>query len=92
MHAVPLLNRMRAEPFWNAMIDQISVNEKGEVALIPRVGQLTIKLGHSSQFNLRLEKQLSDIQNFYRAQIATGDLRKYTQLDLSFAGQVVARK
>jgi len=92
MQALPLLNRMRVDPFWDAMIDQISVNEKGEVALIPRVGQLTIQLGHPSQFNRRLDQQLSDIQKFYRAQIATGDLRKYKQLDLSFAGQVVARK
>ena len=90
--AKPLLTRMNADPFWNALIDQISVNGQGEIDLYPRVGNLVIHLGDPTQHGERIEQQLNYIQRFYRAQVATGDLRKYKELDLSYAGQIVAQK
>jgi cell division protein FtsQ len=90
--ATPLLDRMRVDPFWDAMIDQIAVNAEGEIDLYPRVGNLVIHLGGPAQHATRLDQQLQYIQRFYRAQVATGDLRKFKKLDLSYTGQIVAHK
>ena len=90
--AMPILRKMDTDPFWNRFIDQIAVDDQGLIQLHPRLGDLTIQLGHAADLEDQLDIQLSHLKTFYGAMIESGDLRQYSELDLRYDGQLVARK
>jgi len=87
-HGVRLVELTHEDPIWSAFIDQIEVNEAGELLIIPRIGAARIKVGNLDELN----QQLDNLIVFYREQIARGNLNAYKHIDLSFEGQVVAQR
>ncbi|MBL7950606.1 MAG: hypothetical protein JNM62_02700 [Flavobacteriales bacterium] len=77
-----------ADPFWNALIDQVVVTADGEFELIPRVGAQRVLLGDGSALQQRFEK----LKVFYDKGIPKADWRRYSRIDLRFADQVVCTK
>ncbi|HRF78735.1 MAG TPA: hypothetical protein PL070_01480 [Flavobacteriales bacterium] len=77
-----------ADPFWNALIDQVVVTAEGEFELIPRVGAQRVLLGDGSELAQRFEK----LQIFYEKGIPKADWRRYARIDLRYADQVVCTK
>jgi cell division protein FtsQ len=87
LKGVAFLDATDGDDFWGALIDQIIVNNKGELELVPRIG---------SRIFLGLEQdpvvQRRNLLTFYRAQIESGNLKKYSRIDLSYKDQVIAKR
>ena len=90
--AMPLLRTMDRDAFWNGFIDQVAVEDDGNVRFHPRIGDLVVELGNAEELDDRLDDQLRHLKTFYRALLDSGDLRQYGTLDLRYDGQLVASK
>ncbi len=74
--------------FWKAQIQQIYVNKKGDIELIPRVGAQTIVLGSIKN----MEKKFRKLMALYQYGFKVKDWNKYKQINLKFKNQVVCVK
>jgi len=74
--------------FWSSQIEQIYVNEKFEIELVPRVGNHTILLGNSEG----LESKMGNLLRFYQDGASKLGWQSYSKLNLKFANQVVCTK
>ncbi len=83
-----LAMKIGADPFWNAMIDQVVVTPDGEFQLVPRIGGQRVLIGNGSQ----LEQRLAKLRLFYEKGIPLADWRRYERIDLRFADQIVCTK
>ena len=90
--ARPLLNLMDKSPFWNAFIDQIEVDDLGQISFRPRVADVVVELGTPDTLGHRLNLQLQQLRAFYSELIQRGDLRQYRTIRLQYDGQLIAAK
>lgn len=79
---------IRHNEFWDAQIEQLYVNEKAEIELIPRVGKHAILIGNSDD----LEAKLNNLMIFYKEGISKTGWDTYSQINLKFKDQVVCTK
>lgn len=79
---------LRRNEFWNAQIEQIDVNNKGDVELIPRVGNQIILLGKLDNYEYKLNKLIS----LYKNGFSRTGWNCYTKIDLKYDNQVVCTK
>lgn len=79
---------LKENEFWDAQIEQIYVNEKSEIELIPRVGNHSILIGSSDDLQEKMEKLLV----FYNEGITKAGWDKYSVINLKFKEQVVCTK
>jgi cell division protein FtsQ len=84
---VDLLDSMGDDRFWSSLIDQIIIEPSGEITILPRLGA-PVFLGTAQD----TEEQKRNLITFYREQIKTGNLKNYTQIDLSYRDQVIATR
>lgn len=73
---------------WNAQIEQIFVDEKGNLHMTPRVGQQDIMFGKPDEVEIKFEKLLS----FYKNIIPNSGWDKYKVVDLQYHNQIVCIK
>lgn len=98
-----LASAITADPTWNALFDNATVDAVGEFELIPRIGGQRVKVGrltgtsadaHANgkeireQLNVRLEK----LRAFYQQGMPQSDWRMYSTIDTRFADQVVCTR
>ncbi|HPF89353.1 MAG TPA: hypothetical protein PLL57_01680 [Flavobacteriales bacterium] len=83
-----LASYITADPFWNALIDQVVVTSDGDFELIPRIGGQRILLGDGTGLAQRFEK----LRIFYEQGIPQAGWRNYARIDLRYADQVVCTK
>ncbi|MBK7269535.1 MAG: hypothetical protein IPI07_08480 [Flavobacteriales bacterium] len=76
---------IRADPFRDALIDQIVATPDGEFELIPRVGAQRVRIGDGTA----LEERFAKLRLFYAEGIKQTDWRRYSTIDLRFDAQVV---
>lgn len=89
LHQVFELNeRLRADPFLDALIEQIYVNKRGELVLSPKVGKQTILFGRY----YKADDKLSRLKTFYREGLPYKGWQAYSSFDLRYDGQVVCKK
>ena len=74
--------------FWKAQIEQIHINAKGEVELIPKVGNNTIFLGDFTNF----EKKLDNLMLFYKNGLSKKGWNVYKTINLKYDNQVICPK
>lgn len=87
---VELARALREDPFLEALIEQIYVNNNGELVLAPKVGDQVIYLGRYSA--AVTPERLRRLKTFYREGLPYEGWRKYRSFDLRYADQVVAKK
>ncbi|MCQ2066854.1 MAG: cell division protein FtsQ [Bacteroidaceae bacterium] len=85
LEAVRAINRSR---FWAAQVEQINVTSRGEMELVPRVGNHIISLGTGEDVDEKLDRVLS----FYENGLERIGWNKYSRVSAAFAGQIVCRK
>jgi len=85
LYLVKYINR---DDFWSAQIDQIFVNGSDELDLIPRVGNHTIHLGCTEDF----EGKLNNLEVFYDKVLPEVGWNKYSVINLEFKDQIVCKK
>lgn len=83
-----LNERLREDPFLDALIEQIYVNKRGEMILSPKIGKQTILFGRYEG----VEDKLNRLKTFYREGLPYKGWRAYRSFDLRYDGQVVCVK
>ena len=81
------LEQVEGDEFWASLIDQIIVEPSGDIVLLPRLGS-PIFIGTGQN----VSHQKKNLITFYREQVKTGNLKKYTRIDLSYKDQVIATR
>lgn len=82
---------LRKDPFWDAMFEQIFLNEKQEFELVPKVGGQLVKLGRIASL-ADLESKMERLWLFYQYGIGDHGWERYSILDLRYEGQLVATR
>lgn len=77
-----------ANDFWKAQIQQVYVNEKHEMELIPRVGSHRIMLGNAEG----LTEKFQNLMIFYEQGLGETSWNIYDTINLKYANQVVCSK
>jgi len=79
---------LQEDPFWDAQIEQIYVEENREWVLIPRVGDYEVMLGLPDN----LEGKMKRLRLFYRDALPKVGWERYSKIDLKFENQIVCTK
>jgi len=74
--------------FMGSLIDQIYVESKDKIWLVPRLGPSKILIGSSDE----LEDKVERIQKFYKKALPSTGWDTYAFIDARFAGQIVAKR
>ncbi len=77
-----------ADPLWDSQIEQLFVNEVGQIELVPRIGMQKIVIGNGHDIEEKFEK----LRIFYQKVIPSMGWDAYTSVDLSFKNQLVCQK
>jgi cell division protein FtsQ len=75
-------------PFWKSQIEQIYINEKKEIEMIPKVGSHIIILGSTENYLNKFFK----LELLYKEAFANGNWNKYEVINLKFENQVICTK
>lgn len=81
----PFVMMLHDDEFWDALVEQIVVNGKGEVALIPKVGGFRIMLGTLEN----VERKMDNLRLFLKEGIGKKGWNLYKEVSLKFDNQVV---
>lgn len=87
-HLLPLGRILQNNPFWNNMIEQVNITEKGNVELIPRIGDHVVKLGKPDNY----EDKLYRLKTFYEKGLSKIGWNKYSIINLEFNNQIVCTR
>lgn len=79
---------IRADEFLNALVEQIYVNNRGELTLVPKLGDQLIYFGRM----VDAEDKLKRLKVFYLEAIPYEGWQRYSAINLKFRGQVVCEK
>ncbi|MFO8053569.1 MAG: hypothetical protein R6U19_00205 [Bacteroidales bacterium] len=71
-----------------ALVEQIYLNEEGEIELVTKLGEHSVLLGKAGE----LEEKFNKLKIFYNNAMVRGGWRQYKQLNLKFKNQVVCKK
>lgn len=74
--------------FWRAQIEQIYINGKHDIELVPRIGNHTIILGSVDNMHEKFE----NLQAFYEQGLSKYGWNKYKTINLKFKNQIVCTK
>ncbi len=83
-----LVSYIRSDPFLNALIDQIEVDRRGDLQLIPRVAGQRILFGGIENYR----DKLANLDAFYEQVLPVAGWDIYPVIDVRFEGQVTARR
>ncbi len=77
-----------ADEFWSAHVEQIYINNYGEIELVPKVGDHKIIFGDSGE----MEEKFWKLKTFYKEGLNYAGWENYDTLNLKFNNQVVCSK
>ncbi len=81
-----LVKLIRADEFMNALVEQVHVDDKGDILLIPKIGSHVIVYGkHGADGQERFE----NLKIFYKEGLPYEGWNKYKTVNIAFKGQVV---
>ncbi len=75
-------------PFWDSIIEQIDVNDKGELILTPRIGKIEILFGKPES----IEQKFKKLEAFYKKVLPVAGWESYRGVDLRFSNHIVCKK
>jgi len=84
-HFVCYLNN---DSFWSALIDQIYVDGRNQIDLIPRLGNNRIHLGTFENY----EGKLRNLEAFYNKVLPEVGWTRYSLINLEFKDQIVCKR
>jgi len=83
-----LASLLRGDSFLEPMIEQIYVNKRSEMTLIPKIGDQKIRFGTIEGAEDKLER----LRIFYEEALPYEGWQKYRSISLEYAGQIVCEK
>ncbi|MBQ0052937.1 MAG: hypothetical protein KBS89_00595 [Bacteroidales bacterium] len=82
---VTLASYIDANPFWNSMIEQMNVNEKGDLELYTQVGNARILFGDLHKVQAKFNK----LMTFYKKIAPVWGWERYKEINLKYDNQIV---
>lgn len=82
-----LAQKVHDDDFLSALVEQIYVNEKSEVTIVPKIGRDKILLGQIED----LDEKIYKLKVYYEKGIKNIGIDKFDELDLQYKGQVLER-
>jgi cell division protein FtsQ len=79
---------LKRDPFWAAQFGQVEVSAKGELTLIPRMGNHVVLLGSPEN----LEEKLQRLRIFYHEALPKAGWDTYKIINVKYKDQVVCTK
>ena len=79
---------INSDPFWEAQIEQIYRNDKGEYELIPRVGAHLIIFGDFGDYR----KKFRNLKAFYKQGLNNVGWNQYLKINLKYDNQIICTK
>lgn len=79
---------IRQDDFWDSQIEQILVNPKNEIELIPRLGNQRIILGSANDIDIKL----NNLMVFYKQVMSQVGWETYKTINLKYTNQVICQK
>jgi len=88
LHQIFVLSSLiKADKYWAAMCDQITVNKAQELVLIPKIGAKRILFGNGQDY----PKYLKTLTTFYKEVLPVVGWGKYKSIDLQYNQQIVCK-
>ena len=85
---ITLVRAIKKDRFFKNKVQQVYINESGEMELITLLGSHVVVFGTID----RLENKLEDLRSFYLKCTDFVDLEKYKSVDLKYKNQIVCKK
>ncbi|TCD02177.1 cell division protein FtsQ [Pedobacter frigidisoli] len=79
---------IKKDTLWDSQIEQIVVDQKNDIELIPRVGNQRIILGNADS----LEKKMTNLLLFYKKAMPQVGWDAYRTINIKYTNQVVCEK
>jgi cell division protein FtsQ len=79
---------IKSDTLWDAQIEQIVVDQKNDIELIPRVGNQRIVLGNADS----LEKKMKNLLLFYKKAMPQVGWDTYKTINIKYTNQIVCEK
>lgn len=79
---------IKKDTLWDSQIEQIVVDQKNDIELIPRVGNQRIVLGNADS----LEKKMSNLLLFYKKAMPQVGWDTYKTINIKYTNQIVCEK
>jgi cell division protein FtsQ len=79
---------IKADTLWNAQIEQLYVNERNDIELIPRVGNQRIILGNADS----LEVKMNNLLVFYKKAMPKVGWDTYKTINIKYTNQIVCER
>ena len=76
------------DAYWNLQTQQINIDNKGNVEITPRIGDLTIVLGEPKNIAEKLQR----VRLFYEKGLPKAGWNKYTRIDATYQNQIICTK
>jgi cell division protein FtsQ len=76
------------DEFLSALVEQIDVDEVGEIILIPKIGRQEIIVGDDRN----LQEKFANLKIFYKDGLPREGWRKFSALKLNYKGQVIGKR
>lgn len=76
------------EPFLQALVEQIYINQDGEIEFIPKIGEQTILVGDT----VNLQEKLEKLKIFYTMENRTEQWAAYRLINLKYHDQIICKK
>lgn len=85
---LPFILFLEDDDFWNAQIEQLHVEQSGDVLITPLIGDHIIELGSMENYEAKLRK----MRAFYDQVLIKSGWKKYRFISLKYDNQVIAKK
>jgi cell division protein FtsQ len=79
---------LEKDEFWKAQVEQVYVNEKSDLILVPKIGDHTIVLGSVAG----IEEKMNRLMVFYTEALNKMGWNDYSTINLKYEGQIVCTK
>ncbi|MDQ8004851.1 MAG: cell division protein FtsQ [Pedobacter sp.] len=79
---------VKRDTLWDAQIEQLYINDKSDIEMIPRVGNQRIVLGNAKDIGTKMDNLLA----FYKQAMPKVGWNAYRSINLKYVNQIVAEK
>ena len=84
-HIYQIAKYIYEDEFLRPLIEQIDMDQRGDMTLVPKLGHHTIAFGNDD----RIEEKFRYLKIFYKEALPYHGWEKYSEISLKYAGQVV---
>ncbi len=85
---LPFVLFLEENPFWEAQVEQVHVEQNGDVVLTPLVGDHLIEMGPLENYSGKLK----NMRAFYQQVLSRNNWDKYGTISVKYKNQVIAKK